>query len=86
MAMKNISVIGAGTMGNGIAHVFAQNGFAVTLIDVSAAQIVDHTSILTLNSLVEDYKDNGGQIKVEGFENHKQLGHAATSTRVIKLS
>ncbi|MFZ4058565.1 MAG: 3-hydroxyacyl-CoA dehydrogenase NAD-binding domain-containing protein, partial [Ferruginibacter sp.] len=25
--MKNISVIGAGTMGNGIAHVFAQNGF-----------------------------------------------------------
>lgn len=33
--MKNISVIGAGTMGNGIAHVFAQNGFKVTLIDVS---------------------------------------------------
>jgi 3-hydroxyacyl-CoA dehydrogenase len=25
--MKNIAVIGAGTMGNGIAHVFAQNGF-----------------------------------------------------------
>ena len=34
-----ISVIGAGTMGNGIAHVFAQSGFAVTLIDVSAAQL-----------------------------------------------
>lgn len=32
--MKNISVIGAGTMGNGITHVFAQNGFAVHLIDV----------------------------------------------------
>ncbi len=31
----NISVIGAGTMGNGIAHVFAQNGFKVSLIDVS---------------------------------------------------
>ena len=30
-----ISVIGAGTMGNGIAHVFAQNGFTVTLIDVN---------------------------------------------------
>jgi 3-hydroxyacyl-CoA dehydrogenase len=27
--MKNVSVIGAGTMGNGIAHVFAQSGFAV---------------------------------------------------------
>jgi len=34
-----VSVIGAGTMGNGIAHVFAQAGFAVTLIDVSAAQL-----------------------------------------------
>ncbi len=33
--MKNISVIGAGTMGNGIAHVFAQNGYRVNLIDIS---------------------------------------------------
>ncbi|TLP81293.1 3-hydroxybutyryl-CoA dehydrogenase [Maribacter sp. ACAM166] len=33
--MKKIAVIGAGTMGNGIAHVFAQNGFQVHLIDVS---------------------------------------------------
>ena len=33
--MKNIAVIGAGTMGNGIAHVFAQNGFSINLIDVN---------------------------------------------------
>ncbi len=33
--MKTIAVIGAGTMGNGIAHVFAQNGYEVSLIDVS---------------------------------------------------
>lgn len=33
--MKNISVIGSGTMGNGIAHVFAQYGYDVTLIDTS---------------------------------------------------
>ncbi len=33
--MKNIAVIGAGTMGNGIAHVFAQSGYSVTLIDLS---------------------------------------------------
>lgn len=33
--MKNISVIGSGTMGNGIAHVFAQTGYAVNLIDIS---------------------------------------------------
>jgi 3-hydroxybutyryl-CoA dehydrogenase len=32
---KNVSVIGAGTMGNGIAHVFAQSGYTVSLIDVS---------------------------------------------------
>ena len=34
--MKNIVVIGAGTMGNGIAHTFAQTGFTVNLVDVSA--------------------------------------------------
>ncbi|MCI0751319.1 MAG: 3-hydroxyacyl-CoA dehydrogenase NAD-binding domain-containing protein, partial [Flammeovirgaceae bacterium] len=33
--MKNISVIGSGTMGNGIAHVFAQFGFTVSLVDIS---------------------------------------------------
>ena len=33
--MKNIAVIGAGTMGNGIAHTFAQSGFVVKLIDMS---------------------------------------------------
>ena len=37
--MKTIAVIGAGTMGNGIAHVFAQNGFSVTLIDVNSKQL-----------------------------------------------
>ena len=35
----NVSVIGAGQMGNGIAHVFAQAGFSVTLIDVNATQL-----------------------------------------------
>lgn len=39
MPIKNVSVIGAGTMGNGIAHVFAQYGFEVQLIDVNAAQL-----------------------------------------------
>lgn len=33
--MKNIAVIGSGTMGNGIAHIFIQHGFSVTLIDIS---------------------------------------------------
>ncbi len=37
--MKNISVIGCGTMGNGIAHVFAMNGFSVNLIDINEAAL-----------------------------------------------
>jgi 3-hydroxybutyryl-CoA dehydrogenase len=37
--IKKVSVIGAGTMGNGIAHVFAQNNFEVNLIDVNAVQL-----------------------------------------------
>lgn len=39
MEIKKVSVIGAGTMGNGIAHVFAQQGFTVTLIDINASQL-----------------------------------------------
>lgn len=39
MLLQNITVIGAGTMGNGIAHVFAQTGFSVTLVDVNVAQL-----------------------------------------------
>ena len=37
--MKNVAVIGAGTMGNGIAHTFAQNGFKVQLIDINEASL-----------------------------------------------
>ena len=39
MPLKKITVIGAGTMGNGIAHVFAQSGFSVHLADVNASQL-----------------------------------------------
>jgi 3-hydroxybutyryl-CoA dehydrogenase len=37
--MKNITVIGSGTMGNGIAHTFAQNGFKVALVDISSESL-----------------------------------------------
>ncbi|MFY7965587.1 MAG: 3-hydroxyacyl-CoA dehydrogenase family protein [Chitinophagaceae bacterium] len=47
--MKQISVIGAGTMGNGIAHVFAQTGFAVTLIDVNGAQLEKAVATIAKN-------------------------------------
>ncbi|WP_203258889.1 3-hydroxyacyl-CoA dehydrogenase family protein [Hyunsoonleella ulvae] len=47
--MKHIAVIGAGTMGNGIAHVFAQNGFKVNLIDISKTALDKGLQIITHN-------------------------------------
>jgi len=49
MDIKNVSVIGAGTMGNGIAHVFAQTGFNVTLVDVNAAQLEKAIATISKN-------------------------------------
>lgn len=47
--MKNVAVIGAGTMGNGIAHTFAQFGYKVSLIDVSQASLDRGISTITKN-------------------------------------
>ncbi|HNQ27616.1 MAG TPA: 3-hydroxybutyryl-CoA dehydrogenase [Aquaticitalea sp.] len=47
--MKNIAVIGAGTMGNGIAHTFAQSGFKVQLIDINEASLKKGMDTITKN-------------------------------------
>lgn len=47
--MTNIAVIGSGTMGNGIAHIFAQYGFHVALIDISAEAIAKGLSNIEKN-------------------------------------
>ncbi len=47
--MKNIAVIGAGTMGNGIAHTFAQSGYKVQLIDISQASLDKGIATITKN-------------------------------------
>jgi 3-hydroxybutyryl-CoA dehydrogenase len=47
--MKNVAVIGAGTMGNGIAHVFAQFGYKVNLIDVSQTSLDKAVATITKN-------------------------------------
>ncbi|MFI1773243.1 3-hydroxyacyl-CoA dehydrogenase family protein [Thalassobellus citreus] len=47
--MKNIAVIGAGTMGNGIAHTFAQKGFKVNLIDISEASLKKGITTISKN-------------------------------------
>lgn len=61
---KFVSVIGAGTMGNGIAHVFAQKGFTVSLVDTNPAQLEKALQTIARNldrqvakgSLTEDEK------------------------------
>ncbi|MBG16607.1 MAG: 3-hydroxybutyryl-CoA dehydrogenase [Crocinitomicaceae bacterium] len=47
--MNNITVIGAGTMGNGIAHVFAQNNFNVNLVDISAEALEKAVKTISKN-------------------------------------
>ena len=47
--MKNIVVIGAGTMGNGIAHTFAQSGFQVSLVDVKQENLDRAIKTITTN-------------------------------------
>lgn len=47
--MKNVAVIGSGTMGNGIAHVFAQFGYKVSLIDISQASLDKGMATITKN-------------------------------------
>ena len=47
--MKKIAVIGAGTMGNGIAHTFAQKNYQVTLIDVSEQSLEKALSTISKN-------------------------------------
>lgn len=75
--MKNISVIGAGTMGNGIAHVFAQNGFAVTLIDVNAAQLEKAIQTITKNF---DRQIAKGSITEE--QKQQALSNLTTATEI----
>lgn len=73
--MKNIAVIGAGTMGNGIVHVFAQNGYTVNLIDISQASI--DRGLATIG------KNLDRQIKKELIDEAKKtetLGHINTFT------
>lgn len=47
--MKKITVIGAGTMGNGIAHVFAQSGYEVNLVDISEKALEKAVATITKN-------------------------------------
>jgi 3-hydroxybutyryl-CoA dehydrogenase len=95
-----VSVIGAGTMGNGIAHVFAQAGFAVTLIDVSTVQLEKALTTIGKNldrqvskgSITEEQKtvalDNISTATdiATGVKNAALVVEAATENIELKLS
>ncbi|MCE1164687.1 MAG: 3-hydroxybutyryl-CoA dehydrogenase [Bacteroidetes bacterium] len=77
MDILNISIIGAGTMGNGIAHVFAQYGFNVTLIDVKQEFLDKALKTITANL---DRQVKKGTISEE--VKNKTLSNIKTSVNV----
>ena len=75
--MNTIAVIGAGTMGNGIAHTFAQSGFTVKLIDVSEKSLEKGMATIAANL---DRMVAKGSITEE--DKHKTIGNIITYTDV----
>ena len=94
-----VSVIGAGTMGNGIAHVFAQAGFNVTIVDISLAQLDRAVATITKNldrqvvkgSITEEQKKatlaniSIQTNMIEGVSNAELIVEAATENVGLKL-
>ena len=97
--VQTISVIGAGTMGNGIAHVFAQNGFNVRLIDVNEKQLEKALQTISKNldrqlskgTITEEQKKNAlGNIQTQnelakGVRDCQLVVEAATENVELKL-
>ena len=98
--MNNISVIGSGTMGNGIAHVFAQNGFLVSLVDLSESNLKKGLETIEKNltrqvskgSLTDIQKQEAlSNIQLftsiqEGVKNADLVVEAATENLDLKLA
>ena len=97
--MKNITVIGAGTMGNGIAHIFAQKGFNVNLVDISADALEKAINTIrrNLNRMVQKEKITEEEKErtlsnlstftdiPEGIKNTELVVEAATENVDLKL-
>src|SRR3954466_10001436 len=98
--MKNIAVIGSGTMGNGIAHTFAQQGYNVALIDISKPAL--DKAILTISKNLDRIVAKGGiteaqkettlknitvhTVMAAGVANADLVVEAATENVEIKLN
>jgi 3-hydroxybutyryl-CoA dehydrogenase len=96
--MQKISVIGAGTMGNGIAHVFAMNGFSVNVVDVSEEALKKAIANITKNldrmvakgSVTEDQKNTtlknlSTYSSLDACKDSDLVIEAATENTEIKL-
>ena len=77
--MKNIAVIGAGTMGNGIAHTFAQSGFKVQLIDISEVSLKRG-----MNTIAKNLERMVAKEKISEADKAKTLGNIQTYTNITE--
>lgn len=75
--IQNVSVIGAGTMGNGIAHVFAQSGFKVSLVDVNPTQL--ERAMVTINKNLDRQLTKGS---ITEDQKKSTLANIATSSDI----
>jgi 3-hydroxybutyryl-CoA dehydrogenase len=73
--MKNITVIGSGTMGNGIAHTFAQYGFKVSLVDISEDAL--KKAVQTIANNLDRQVNKGG---IDEATKSATLGNITTYT------
>lgn len=97
--VQTVSIIGAGTMGNGIAHVFAQHGFKVSIIDVSLAQLDRAVANISKNfdrqiakGIVTEEQKKAALVNItvhsnmgEGVKNAELVIEAATENTELKL-
>ncbi len=97
--IKTVSVIGAGTMGNGIAHVFAQHGYLVNLVDLSKPQLDKAIATITKNlerqlekgTITEEVKARAlsnitTMTSFAGLKESQLVVEAATENTELKLS
>lgn len=80
--MKNVAVIGAGTMGNGIAHVFAQFGYQVNLIDVSEAAL--ERAVATIGKNLDRQVAKGGLTEAQKAQTLQNLTTFANMAEGVK--
>lgn len=85
--MKNVTVIGAGTMGNGIAHVFAMKGYTVSLVDISEAALEKGLATIrkNLDRMVakEKITEAGKAATLERLSTFTDLSQAAGNADLI---